>query len=340
MDRSYLSTASAESLAFRATWIRKLREWFWQQGFIEVETPVLSWDSVIDRHLDPISVPVSNVTGDGDDRRMVYLQTSPEFGMKRILASGLDAIFQVTRAFRAAERGQWHNPEFTMAEWYRVGDDYEQGMLRLEALAHAMFPAQLSLPSRRWSYRDLFIELSEVDPFEPDDGRFWKTVESSLDCGEGLVGDAKVGREHFAQSDRHAALDYLFDLRVQPALQQWGIVIVHDYPAEQSALAQIASRDYGQVAQRFELFVTGIELANGYHELLSASELEARNVVANRQRSSDGKQTLPESSRLLEAMRQGMPACAGVALGVDRAVAVASGARGIDDVWAFPWERA
>lgn len=335
MDDSYLPTASTQSLVFRANWIRQLREWFWQQGFMEVETPVLSWDSVIDRHLDPIAVPVAGITGVSSDARMAFLQTSPEFGMKRLLASGLDSIFQITRAFRSSERGQWHNPEFTMAEWYRVGDDYEQGIKRLEALAFEMFPMQRALPSRRWSYRDLFIDLAGVDPFEKDDRLFWDSILKELSSCE-----PQCDSRQWDRSDRQAALDFLFDWKVQGAMRSWGVVIVHDYPAEQSALAQIASRDYGRVAERFELFVQGIELANGYHELLSADELRGRNVIANRQRAEDGKPVLPESSRLLTAMEQGLPACAGVALGVDRAVAVACGATSIEQVLAFPWERA
>ncbi|MCA9104346.1 MAG: EF-P lysine aminoacylase GenX [Planctomycetales bacterium] len=356
MSHPYGATATEERLLFRANWIRRLREWFWARDFVEVETPVLSWDSVIDRHLDPIVVPCE-ATGlvspanqrheqDQKDAKSqagkavdttrspdeLFLQTSPEFGMKRLLATGLPRIFQVTRAFRAGERGPWHNPEFTIAEWYSVDDNYERGIERLADLAAHMFPSKVERGVRCLSYREAFQQAAGLDPFADDKDAMTRRA---ID----LLSDESLAPGELA-ADPQWMLDLVFDARVQPMLRGEGAVIVTDYPADQSALARTAEREYGRVAERFELFIDGIELANGYHELLDPDELEQRNRTNNQLREADGKRPLPPESRLIEAMRAGLPACAGVALGVDRAVAVACGADTIDQVWAFPWERA
>jgi lysyl-tRNA synthetase class 2 len=332
------SLATASHLIARAAWVRRLREWFWNEGFIEVETPVLSWDTVVDRHLEPIPVPVSGIMPGSADSRAMYLQTSPEFGMKRLLSQRLPMIFQVGHAFRAGERGALHNTEFTMAEWYCVGDNYLDGIERLSRLATAMFP-QLNEPAaacQQRSYRDLFLEFASVDPFDPCDESFKTLFRRSMAASLSSVNEV-LHLQSGDSLDRQLALDLLLDHWVQPALQRLGAVIVYDFPAEQSALAQVATRDYGRVAERFELFINGVELANGYHELLDGSELVRRNREVNAQREQDGKPRLPETSRLIQAMQQ-LPACSGVALGVDRAVMIALGATTLDEVWAFPWE--
>lgn len=338
-------TALPERLVARADWIARLRAWFRDEGFVEVETPTLSWDTVVDRHLDPIPVPVAGIMPGHPPGATMFLQTSPEFAMKRLLSLELPAIFQIGRAFRAGERGDRHNVEFTMAEWYRVGDDYRAGIDRLSRLTEAMFPRVGSTESERKvrvvSYRDLFVEAAGVDPFEPrfyDDPAARRQLPDDSLC---RLWDRGVleGRTANREPDRQFLLELLFEARVVPYLTSQGAAIVVDYPGDQSALAIATERDYGTVAERFELFVDGIELANGYHELRDAAELARRNRRVNAERAADGKPPLPETSRLLEALPR-MPSCAGVALGVDRAVMVALGAQTIDQVWAFPWERA
>jgi lysyl-tRNA synthetase class 2 len=225
--------------------------------------------------------------------------------MKRLLAAHADAlpaIYQVCKAFRGGEVGALHNPEFTMIEWYRVGDDYAAGMQLLADFAEALLG--LGEPERI-TYRDAFLQYAGVDP----------TGRSDLDRDELLV------------------------TKVEPHLGRTRPTIVYDYPASQAALARIRNTD-PPVAERFELYVRGIELANGYHELLDPAALRQRNRRSNLERQSDGKFTLPEDSRLLSAMDHGLPPCSGTALGFDRLVLIATGAAKLQDVLAFPIDRA
>jgi lysyl-tRNA synthetase class 2 len=237
--------------------------------------------------------------------------------MKRLLAAGATAIYQITRAFRGGESGPLHNPEFTMVEWYRVGDDYEAGMRLLGELASTVFECG---EAERLTFREAFQHHAGIDPFGPLDG-------------------LRLPSELPAEADRDVILDYVHTTRVESQLGRDRPTILYDYPASQSALARVRPGD-PPVAERFELYYHGIELANGYHELLDASVLRQRNIDNNKLRASDGKYMLPEDSRLLEAMQYGLPACSGCALGFDRLVMVATGAKTIQEVTAFPIERA
>lgn len=297
-------------LVARATMLRRLRAFFDSRGFPEVETPLLSHDVVVDRHLDPLSAILFSDPREPDVGDRLWLQTSPEFAMKRLLVTGaeqLRSIYQITRAFRGGEVGSLHNPEFTMVEWYRLGDDYAAGMQLLSDLAEEML--SLGTPERL-TYREAFQRFAGVDPFEQTSG---------------------------ADHDLH--LDLLLTQKVEPHLGQDRPTILYDYPASQSALAQIRDGN-PPVAERFELYVRGMELANGYHELLDPAGLRERNRVNNQLRQSDGKPVLPEESRLLAAMDHGLPACSGCALGFDRLMMAATGAKSIQEVLAFPISRA
>jgi elongation factor P--(R)-beta-lysine ligase len=321
----FLPTASFEILRLRGELLARLRRFFAGRGFLEVETPLLSHDTVVDRHLDPLAVTMFDDPRRSAEGARMWLQTSPEFGMKRLLAAAQSsnadaaapvAIYQITRAFRGGEAGPLHNPEFTIVEWYRVGDDYAGGMQLLADLAEDV----LGLGAAgRVTYREAFLKHAGVDPF-------------------GELPDAAT-RGLPAQADRDLVLDYLLTARVEPKLGVERPVILHDYPASQAALARVREGN-PPVAERFELYVRGMELANGYHELLDAAALRERNHANNRLRAADGKYTLPEESRLLAAMESGLPACAGCALGFDRLVMAVSGAKTIQEVLAFPIERA
>lgn len=326
--RSFLPTASLETLAVRASMLRELRRFFDERGFLEVETPMLSADTVVDRHLDPFAVSVTSgsTVDTGAMGATYWLQTSPEFGMKRLLAAGATAIYQVTRAFRREEQGPLHNPEFTMVEWYRCGDQMSQGMQLLSDLSEQMLRRGSAITR---TYREVFESTLGVNPHRASCEQLRDLAES---CQLSIP-------ESFVDADRDAWLDLLLAERIQPTLGTAQPVIVHDYPASQSALARIRQDD-DVVAERFELFVDGIEMANGYHELLDADELASRQEIANQLRRQDGKQALPEDNRLLSAMRHGLPPCVGVALGFDRLVMVATGAQRLADVMAFPFERA
>ncbi len=306
MSLDFLPTAPWHNLVLRAQTLQRLRAFFDNHGFIEVETPLLSHDTVIDRHLDPLQVTLFDDPRDVSTGPTLYLQTSPEFGMKRLLATGdAKAIYQITRAFRGAERGSQHNPEFTMLEWYRVGDDYAAGMNLLAELAQEIFNAQRV---ERITFAEAVKKHAAVD----------------------------LATSELTDWD----LDLLLTQRVQPQLGQGDPTILHDYPADQAALAQTSDRHGQLVAERFELYVRGVDLANGYHELLDPAVLNQRNLTNNAARSSDGKSPLPLESRLLNAMQHGLPACAGCALGVDRLVMLLANSVEIQDVMAFPIERA
>lgn len=311
-------TAPWSSLRLRAALLRAAREFFDQRGFLEVETPILSADTVVDRHLDPFAID--------DDGRRFYLQTSPEFCMKRLLAAGAEAIYQITKVFRREEHGRLHNPEFTMVEWYRTGDGLAEGMQLLSDLAQALLgrgPAELV------SYHEAFQRHVGIDPHVAAPDALVQAVRTAaIDAPESLT-----------PADRDGWLDLLLVERVQPHLGVDRPTIVYDYPASQSALAQVRPGPPA-VAERFELYVSGIELANGYHELTDPAELRRRIARANALRRQDGKPTLPESNRLLAAMDAGLPEATGVALGFDRVAMLAAGATSLAEVMAFPIDRA
>jgi lysyl-tRNA synthetase class 2 len=325
-DSEFRPAASIDVLRQRAHLLRRLRAFFDDRDFFEVETPVLSVDTVVDRHLDPVPVTLFTDPHEPGQGRSMWLQTSPEYGMKRLLAAGADSIYQVTRAFRGGEQGAWHNPEFTIAEWYRVGDGMEEGMQLLSDLAEELLGRG---PARCISYRDAFLTHVGIDPH----------VAKSEELVE-TAGRCRVSApESLSEDDRDGWLDLLLAESVQPHLGQDCPTILYDYPASQAALARLRDDD-PTVAERFELFVSGVELANGFHELLDADVLRSRTAQANSQRVADGKYTLPEESRLLAAMASGMPPCTGVALGFDRLVMLATNAEDISQVIAFPIQEA
>jgi lysyl-tRNA synthetase class 2 len=318
-------TASWENLRRRAALLNRLRQFFQEHDFLEVDTPLLSRDSVVDRHLDPLWVTLSGEQAVGGVLRL-WLQTSPEFCLKRLLAAGGQAIFQVAHAVRGGERGPLHNLEFTLVEWYRAGDTMHDGIDLLDKLTQTMLGRG---PARRVSYAQAFQQSVGLDPHGCTLAR--------LQQAAGELGF--VPPDSWDHGDRDAWLDWLLVTRVEPTLGGPAPVIVYDYPASQAALARVRPHPV-PVAERFELYVDGIELANGYHELLDPAALQYRARQANESRQADGKDALPEASRLLDAMRHGLPPCTGVALGFDRLVMVALGAQQLSEVMAFPVERA
>ena len=321
-DRDVLPTASIATLKSRALLLQQLRRFFDERNFFEVETPLLSRDTVVDRHLHPIKINRQQITGTsqaGEGEAVVFLQTSPEFAMKRLLAAGADSIYQICKAFRAGEAGSQHNPEFTMLEWYRVGDDMQQGILLLEQLVQLVLGTE---PPTRISYRTAVIDATGLDPFTVSVDRLadLSRLESELD------------------RDEH--LNVILSKYVEPRLGAEAPEVLYHYPASQAALAQTKVEHGVEVAERFEIYYRGTELANGYHELLDADELMTRNKKTNQQRLADGQPILPVDSRLLDAMRTGFPACSGVALGVDRLLMLALREEQIKSVIAFPFDRA
>lgn len=320
-------SAPWDNLRRRAALLSRLRRFFDDRGFLEVETPVLSAESVVDRHLDPLRVVLFDDPRTPDHGAERWLQTSPEFAMKRLLAAGATAIYQVARAFRGGERGPRHNSEFTLVEWYRVGDGYEEGMRLLDELSACLLGRGAA---ERLSYREAFARYAGFDPFMFDTPRL-----------ADLIRTRSPAVPDYSEEDRDSWLNYALAEWVEPRLGCDCPVILYDYPASQAALARVRARD-GEpaVAERFELYVDGVELANGYHELLDVAAFRARTATNRQARTDDGKPSLPASPRFEAAMEHGLPACAGVALGFDRLVMVGVGARDLSAVLAFPDERA
>ncbi len=337
-------TASWENLQKRAGLLKAVRKFFDRRGFLEVQTPLLSADTIVDRHIEPITVPwdrcgearqmtmgVSagsrNLYSDGSNHPCWYLQTSPEFCMKRLLAFGGQAIYQIAPAFRAGERGTLHNPEFTLVEWYRVGHDLEEGMNLLDEFCREILG---TLPAEKCTYRELFEEHMGLNPHQSSCQIFAATADRlGLAPPTGLEPD-----------DPDSWRDWLFVELIQPKLGKKRPTIVYDYPATQCGLAKLRDGT-PPVAERFELFIEGLELANGYHELGDPDEMQRRFRTNNQWRAREGKLLLPESSRLLSALWEvGLPSCTGCALGFDRLVMIAVRASRIDEVIAFPIERA
>jgi elongation factor P--(R)-beta-lysine ligase len=326
--------ASWKNLRLRADLLRRMREFFHERGFLEVETPLLSADVVVDRHLDPVSVVLPDDPRQPHIGLHLWLQTSPEFAMKRLLAAGGPdapaAIYQITHAFRGGEAGELHNPEFTIVEWYRTGDDMQAGMQLLSDLCEALLERG---PAEPISYRSAFQKHLGLDPHTASIADLQAAATTI-----GISAPASLG------SDRDGWLDLLLSQRIQPHLGHARPAILFDYPASQAALARTRAADAatGQpaVGQRFELYVDGIELANGYHELLDPEELRRRQAEANAARRADCRPVLPENNRLLAAMESGLPQSTGVALGFDRLAMIAAAARAIQEILPFPIDRA
>jgi len=309
--------------------LRRLREFFATRGFLEVETPTVDSEIIPELHIEPFGVgeiSPAAPAGRWPAATAYFLQASPELHMKRLLCEGLPAIYQVTRSFRCGERGTIHNPEFTMVEWYRTGDDMAAGMTLLDEFCQAVAGSDAA---KCTSYNEAFHVHASVDAH--------RTTCDELAAAANRLGVAIPEGIH--ANDRDEWLNLLLTAVVEPRLGVDRPEILYDYPASQSALAVAATRDDGtQVGERFELYWHGVELANGYHELTDAAALRARLEVVNRQRSADNRPALPLPEKLLTAMTDpGLPACSGCALGFDRLAMLACEAESIDDVMAFGW---
>jgi elongation factor P--(R)-beta-lysine ligase len=310
--------ASLAALEKRAKLLHKLREFFVERGFIEVETPLLSPEIIPELHIEPIPA--------GDSFQ--FLQASPELHMKRLLAAGATAIYQVTRSFRQHERGRLHNPEFTIVEWYRVGDDMPAGINLLDTLAQELLGTP---PAIRTTYAEAFGQHLRLDPHAATPDQLAAAAAKDKLAVPGSMN----------QADRDEWLNLLLATRIEPKLGRDRPEILYHYPATQSALANVVHNDAGiHVAERFELYYRGIELANGYQELADATELRRRFEGVNVTRAADGRRVLPVPEKLLAAMERGLPQCTGCALGFDRLAMLAIGGDSIDDVIAFPQDQA
>lgn len=326
-------TCSLATLEARAAMLHATRDFFCSRGYLEVDTPCLSRDIVIDAWLEPMSLRSGNDTW--------YLQTSPEAHMKRLLAAGSGSIFQISRVFRSGESGARHNPEFTMVEWYGVDTTWRDQVALTEAMVRSVISAAADLTAHRamaaWSDQP-FRCTTYADAFRR---RF--NIDIHGCSREELINAARCHQialpEDVTSMSRDDVLNVMLGLGIEPSL---GLApdgssspeFLCDYPPTQAALA-VTSETEPKVARRFELYINGIELCNGYQELTDPDELAAREVVQNGIRSANGFPPLHGARKLIEAMRHGLPACSGVALGFDRLAMIATDATHVSEAIPF-----
>jgi len=312
-------SASLDTLRLRARLLAQTRAFFHARDVWEVETPLLSQAATPDPHIH--SVAVSTPAG----VKARYLHSSPEFPMKRLLAAGSGSIYQICKVFREGEAGRRHNPEFTLLEWYRTGFDYHALMDEVDMLVRELVGGRLLLiDTQFFSYQEALQRFAGLDPLNTD-------VDALQDCARRHKVDVPA-----LGDDRDAWLDLLMSHVVEPALPHDCPVFIYDYPASQAALA----RTRGELAERFELYLNGMELANGFHELTDADEQRRRFEAENQRRTQAGLPIMPLDEHLLAALDQGLPDCAGVALGLDRLLMLIAGQPQIAAVLAFDSERA
>ena len=348
-------SAPIPNLLKRAAVMAEIRRFFTDRGVLEVETPCMSQATVTDIHLFPFE---TRFVGPGHSQGLnLYLMTSPEYHMKRLLAAGCGPVFQLCRSFRNEEMGRHHNPEFTtmpgpsmylcpvkkmgpfrneemgrhhnpeftMLEWYRPCYDMYRLINEVDDLLQQVLECQ---PAESLSYQQAFQRHLEIDPLSADKAQL-REVAAKLDLSN--IADT--------EEDRDTLLQLLFTMGVEPHIGKDRPTFIYHFPATQASLAQISPEDH-RVAERFEVYYKGIELANGFHELTDAHEQRLRFEQDNRKRAARGLPQQPIDNNLLAALEAGLPDCSGVALGVDRVVMLALGAESIGEVIAFTVDRA
>jgi lysyl-tRNA synthetase class 2 len=309
-------TASREHLALRAALLSRTRAFFAARQVMEVDTPVLVNAAVTDTHIHSVAVDLPGM----------FVHTSPEYAMKRLLAAGSGDIYQICHVARGFEQSRLHNTEFTLVEWYRLGFTAAALMDEVEALVRALCPAHPAMrrPAERLSYREVFQRHTGLDPFAATTPQLLGVIQH-------------LGYRDAAQRDE--VLDLIMGAVIGPVLGLEAPTFIYGYPASQAALARLDAAD-PRTAHRFELYVAGVELANGFHELAAAAEQRARFAHDLRERQHRGLLLHGMDERLLAALSCGLPDCAGVALGFDRVVMLAAGAAHLHEVLPFPTETA
>ncbi|MBA2411090.1 MAG: EF-P lysine aminoacylase GenX [Gammaproteobacteria bacterium] len=319
MPHNWRPTASLETIRLRAGLLARIRAFFAARDVLEVETPALCQAAVTDPQLASFLVPVP-----GHDR---YLRTSPEFAMKRLLAAGCGDIYEIAKVFRADESGRHHNPEFSLIEWYRLDFDHHALMDEVEALlGHALWDIRALTPARRLTYRDAFAEYAGLDSDTASIAACWASL-------------TVRGVETYAELDRRGCLELLMSHVVAPCCSRDGFTFIYDFPHDQAALARVRP-GAPPVASRFELLAFGVELANGFHELTDPDEQRERFERELEARRVSGAPSVPLDENLLAALAQGLPACAGVAVGLDRLVMLSANCDHIAQAMAFSWDTA
>lgn len=318
-------SCSVELLRLRAQMLNKIRQFFADRNVLEVETPLLSSSIGTDPNLDFFTTSLYL----SPNQQTLFLQTSPEFAMKRLLAAGSGSIYQICKAFRNGESGRFHNPEFTLLEWYRVGFDLSQLMAEVADLMSLLFEDKALQPTQRISYQNVFQHYTGLNCLEFSYETYSNYI-SSCGLSEAI---ALCGYDHSLW------LDFIFSHRVQPHLGNNFLCMVHGYPACQSSLARI-NVENPLITDRVELFINGVELGNGYYELKDTKEQECRFDKEITVRHSQKRPNVVKDERLLAALVAGLPDCSGIAIGLDRILMLLSNKPIIDDVLAFSASKA
>lgn len=314
---TWQSDLSWENAKARAKIFSEIRSFFAERDVIEVDTPLLSQGTITDLHLDAFASSYKHLSEEVD----LFLQTSPEFAMKRLLASGYQSIYQLCKAFRDEPYGHHHNPEFTMLEWYRIRFDHFDLMKEVDDLLIAVLGCD---KADSMSYQDAFIKHTGIDPLETN----------ISDLKSFLAAKSKLDDWLLETTNLDTLLQFIFAEFVETNIGKDKPCFIYHFPASQASLAKISSRD-SRVAERFECYFQGLELANGFHELTNAEEQFERFQKDNELRRNEGLVEKPIDVRFISALKFGLPDCAGVALGVDRLIMLALNKRDIDQVLTF-----
>ena len=311
--------ASVEVLRSRAETLSKIRNFFAQRNVLEIETPLLAHSTATDVYIQSLTIDSQAA----ESNETLYLQTSPEFSMKRLLASGIGPIYQICKAFRQGETSKQHNPEFTMLEWYQPDYSMDDLMDEVEQLVQSILSCEAA---SRFSYRDVFLYHFDFDPHSISHEDLKSLTSKKMD----------LNSDDLKKTD---FLQLLLGKFIEPQLP--ANCFIYDYPVEQAALSVIEEDAQGvPVAKRFELFCEGMEIANGYFELLDPVEQRARFEADIKQRREQHLPVYPVDEKLIAAMESGIPSCAGVALGVDRLLMFLTKSSNISEVLSFTTDRA
>lgn len=311
---SWQPTASLTLLQARAQLYQQIRAFFAKRHVLEVETPILSSACVPDTMIEPLYTQYH-----GERTQTLFLQTSPELMMKRLLAANCGSIYQIAKAFRDGEFGRWHNPEFTLLEWYRVGFTKNELIQEIDELLQQILHCQTA---QRISYCELFQHYIDLHP-----------LETSLSDLQQFV--TRYHIDHVDSLDRDTCLQLILSHHIEPKLGHDNPVVITDFPATQAALAR-KQIENPNLAERFEFYVQGIELANGFYELTDPIEQRQRFKHSLQERVAQNKPMYPLDERFLAALEAGLPTCSGVALGVDRLLMLKVKASHIQEVLSFP----
>ena len=324
---TWQTTLSWQNAQKRAAVLQQIRQFFAERQVIEVETPALSQGTVTDVYLDAFTCKYNFLADSPADQSAdLYLQTSPEFHMKRLLASGYGCIFQIAKAFRHEESGRNHNPEFTMLEWYRIGFDQFDLMHEVAELLQVVLGGDKAVLS---SYQDIFMQTVSIDPLTASFDELVELLNKYHKSADWLI----------EMQNADLLLQFIFTEIIEPTIGVDQPQFIYDFPIAQASLARV-SIDDSRVAQRFECYYRGIELVNGFNELTDANEQQVRFEEDNAKRTAQGLPVKPIDKNFIAALTHGLPQCSGVALGVDRLVMLALDIKNISEVQSFSIERA